>query len=898
LGLSLLAGDRPYDELEKEIQSFAQLNDAPVWSIGTYRGVISKIDLLYAIAGVVTSEDLKRYFSMARMVLGEDDPALDLDEDQRWAASIHGKTREFSGAFREGISETLVVLAVHGGHLFKKRLGIDPEVQALLVVRDLLGTPLTTRMLEANDRDLPTYAEAAPEEFLSILQRDLKTEAPAVLGLLRPAGSSLWGHPTRTGLLWALEGLSWSPQTLPRAAFILARLAQIEINDNWVNKPTHSLQSIFRAWMPQTAADHKTRVDLMKKLAASFSDVAWKICISQFGSHSDVGDYSHKPRWRSDGYGFGEPFPTLGPIMEFKREMVEMAINWEKHTLATLSDLIERLHDLDDDYQARVWVLIKAWAETRASDAEKSAMREKIRVTVLSRIAALRGKRNARFTALSGRAKLAYIALEPSDVMNKHDWLFRDTWVEESADEIENIEEIDFQKRDARIQKMRVDAIREIRDERGLPAILELAERGKASWQIGLHAARDLLSEEELQELLRLALQRVLQGNELVNPSKNLIAAAVRAIPDEGNRERLIKVVATGLSEEDVVQLLVLSPFGKGTWKLVDTFGKAAQAKYWSDVVPEWLFDSDIENNEGVERLLKAGRPRAAFSCVRLRPERLDAQVLFRLLSAMAVGGNEKSGEYMLQHYDVEKAFTHINASPLLTLEQKAELEFAFLEVLARPWGARAGSYGIPNLERYIEKHPEMFIQALTWAYKRKDGATDPAKFQVSPDRAKDLAKRGRTLLEAIERIPGYDDLGELKVDRLEKWIATVREVSTELSRADIADLCIGKILAHASVGKDGVWPCETVRKVMENIQSDSMMEGAHISVYNSRGAHYRGEGGDEERELAKKYRQWGQALQLSHPYVSSNLLMGLAKTYESQASYEDTEAGIRRRLR
>ena len=36
------------------------------------------------------------------------------------------------------------------------------------------------------------------------------------------------------------------------AAFILARLAKVEINDNWVNKPTHSLQSIFRAWMPQT----------------------------------------------------------------------------------------------------------------------------------------------------------------------------------------------------------------------------------------------------------------------------------------------------------------------------------------------------------------------------------------------------------------------------------------------------------------------------------------------------------------------------------------------------------------------------------------------------------------------------------------------------------------------
>ena len=117
LGLSLLAGDRDYAELEKEVQSLAQLNDAPVWSVGTYRGVISKIDLLYAISAAVTPDDLERYFAIARMVLGEDDPALDLDENDRWAASIHGKTREFSGAFRESISETLVLLAIHGAPL-------------------------------------------------------------------------------------------------------------------------------------------------------------------------------------------------------------------------------------------------------------------------------------------------------------------------------------------------------------------------------------------------------------------------------------------------------------------------------------------------------------------------------------------------------------------------------------------------------------------------------------------------------------------------------------------------------------------------------------------------------------------------------------------------------------
>ena len=897
LGLSLLAGGRSYDELEKECQSLAQLNDAPIWSVGASRGVISKIDLLYAIGGAVTPDDLNRYFSMARMVLGEDDPALDLDEDRRWAASIHGKMREFSAAFREGISETLVLLAFHGGSLFKGRLGFDTEIEVVRVVRDLLPTPLTTRILEANDRDLPTYAEAAPDEFLSILERDLRSSEPAVLGLLRPVDTGMFGRsPSRTGLLWALEGLSWSPTTLPRAAFILARLAQIEINDNWVNKPTHSLEAVFRAWMPQTAANHQQRVDLIKKLAEKFPDVGWKICVQQFGARHQVGDYSHKPRWRPDGYGFGEPFPTWGPIIEFMREMVEMALTWKQHSLGMLYDLVERLHDLTDADQARVWALVEGWAKTKASDADKAAMREKIRVSILSRRAMLRTKESAKATALTAAGKAAYSSLEPSDILNKHAWLFRDGWVEESADEIEDIEKFDFRKQEERTTNRRTEALREIMAQRGLAGILELSERGKASWVIGVLAATTVLSEQELQELLRLALAPIIANKEEVHPYKNLIAGALRALNDD-KREAVLNGVTTDLSEEDRVRLLVLGPFGRSIWKLVDALGNSARTKYWSEVAPDWIHNSDAENNEGVERLLKAERPRAAFSCIRFEPDKLDADVLFRLLSAMAQGGNDQPGHYMLEDYNVQEAFKHLSKSPALTLDQKAGLEFAYIEVLARPWDSR-DTHGIPNLERYVEVHPELFVQAIAWSYKRKDGATDPAELQVPPERVNNMAERGYKLLEAIGRIPGHNDLGELEADRLAKWVATVRQSCTELGRAEAADICIGKVLSCAPVGQDGVWPCESVRDVMEDIQSESMMNGAHTGVYNSRGAHWRGEGGDQERELAQKYRKWGEALQVSHPFVSAKLLMGLARTYDHEASREDTEAGIRRRMR
>jgi hypothetical protein len=891
--LALLAG-RSYEELERECQSLARLNDAPVWSIGTFRGVVSKIDLLYAIAGMVTAADLRRYFSLAKMVLGEDDPALDLPHNERWAASFHGKSREFSGAFREGISETLVLLAVHGNNLFKNRLGFDTEIEAGRVVEDLLPTPLTMRSLEANDRDLPTYAEAAPDVFLSILERDLRAAQPAVLGLLRPVEAGAFGRwPSRTGLLWALEGLSWNPTTLPRAALILARLAQVEIDDNWVNKPINSLESIFRAWMPQTSASHEARLNVMKTLTERFPDVAWKICVAQFDNYPGIGHYSHKPRWRPDGYGFGEPFSTWDPIVAFVREMVELALTWNNYSLSKLSDLIERLHDLDDGYQAGVWDLVNSWA-AQASDEDRAALREKIRMTVLSRRGAMRTKK-ADATRLNAAAKAAYANLEPADLLNKHAWLFQDTWVEESADEMEG-EEIDFRKRERRITQLRTDALREVVAKLGFEGVFMLAKKGRAAWQIGALLATAILPDNRTSDFVDAAFERLLTSDDEAFQRKTLIAGALQAL-DDGKRVALLEWTVKKLAQENAVKLLLLAPFRRSTWKLVDQLDSNHRAAYWKNIAPDWIPHLGAENSEAVERLLTAKRPRAAFLCIRHQLETTDPSLVFRVLSEMAKGGEDEAGHYQLEQYSVEHAFKRINISADFTLEQKARLEFTYIDALAQPWSGREG-FGIPNLERYIEAHPELFIQAIVWTYKRKDQAEDPPEWHVVPEDVRKYAERGYKLLEAIKRVPGHDHLGELKADRLARWIKTVRDACAGLGRAEVADISLGKLLSNAPQGKDGVWPSEPVRLAMEEIQSEKISEGARTGLFYARGAHFRGEGGDDEREMATKYRKWAEALRYTHPFVSSTLLMAMVRTYEREANREDTEAGIRKRLR
>ena len=116
-------------------------------------------------------------------------------------------------------------------------------------------------------------------------------------------------------------------------------------------------------------------------------------------------------------------------------------------------------------------------------------------------------------------------------------------------------------------------------------------------------------------------------------------------------------------------------------------------------------------------------------------------------------------------------------------------------------------------------------------------------------------------------------------------------------ARSDIGDHCIGQLLSRAPRGETGLWPCKPVCEAMEKIASQEIGEGFYIGVRNSRGVHIRGEGGEQERELAAKYRAYAEGLGFDYPYVGG-VLENIARSYDREAAWEDSEAAVNKRLR
>ena len=858
------------------------LEDPPLWSAGEYRGVVSRIDALVGIARFITENDLENFFLIAEYVLSERDPTIDLPEDKRWTAPLHGKVRNHSDILRRGIRETLNILAVHGNELFRGLLGFDAEARVASLVRKLLS-PLDREKILSQNKDLPDYAEAAPEEVLSIVESDLQTSEPVVLELMRPTRERFFNTPRRTELLWALESLAWNPQRFPRVVELLAKLCtsnKNEAHDNWTNKPENTLGSLFRSWLPQTTASLDERVKALEGLCHRHPMLGWSVCIAQLESR-DVAIPNHCPRWRGDAANANRKV-TRAEQLRFIRKALDLVLNWPQPDEDTLGELVQRLEHFSAEDQLQVWNRIDQWVDATPSEDAKAILRQRIHACAHMR------HRRSDSIAHPERERTASEKLLPSDILIRHAWLFKSHWVKLPPDAED--EEFDHDKNAQRLHELRLKALREIWEKRGFEGMSALLERiGEMSSLVGNLMTEILEGRHEAVGFIKSCLRTATRDN-----IYEFCLAGFLGKVNTGLIVELIDEIERSCEPDAFLTLLLCMPFRATTWRCLNNKPTNIRDGYWKSVKPQtWGDVPEEEINESIERLLAVDRGPAAFRAACLAWDQVETSRLTRLLHALpAADLKDFLKDSMVDHY-TSKAFDELDKRSGVTVEEKAKLEYAHFILLDR------SEHGIPNLEKQISISPGLYAQLIACVFKRADGEEDPPELRFGdPEQRAAITRVAYRLLDRISRIPGTNGNGNIDAGELKAWLGEVRLLCARYARTEIGNHMLGQFLARAPAGEDGVWPCRPVCKALEWMASEEVGRGFRIGSLNRRGVHRRAfdEGGDQERELADRYRYRARKLVYQYPYVGG-LLERIAAAYEHQAGWEDTESDIRQRL-
>ncbi|WP_430469814.1 HigA family addiction module antitoxin [Thalassospira lucentensis] len=879
--LSILI-DEDAEVIEHRINELSNLVDAPLLKEGRLSGVASKLESLRAVAGVVRERDISAFLELAEYVLEEDDPSLDLEESERWAAAIHKKLREHSRAIRESICDTLILLAVHGPVLLDGRLNIALANQVAALVTNLLKNR-EPRVWQSQQADLPSYAEAAPEAFLGIVEDELTRPHPAFECLFEPAGNGPFGRCERTGMLWALEVLAWDPSRLGRAINALASLCMYPLEDNWGKNPAGSIRDILLSWYPQTKASLEQRIEVLEALCRRHPEVGWDFCFSQlgFGGSSTSGTY--KPRWRDDASE--QSVCTYGERDQFARKCLDLLLSRSDYDREKLERLIELLGSIPDEDSAHIERLVMQWLESSPLQSDVAALREHVRVSTMTH----RARRRPSDSEYSFNGHELYAALEPSDLVQRYRWLFDRAWVECSREELVE-DELDFDARDKLLASQRAEVLREILEERGSEGVLELCSFSEAPEMIGHLLGSKVMQTDELVELVvELLLRDQHESSKKIDRCISGVLFEFRGEPLPNFLKQIFHSLPELPNEKDHLSILKLAPSCRENWEMVKALGVAAERQYWQSLSVQ-LPRLDAEDlTYCVKQLLSVGRPGAAFQMPFVMFKQLSSELLHQVLLDLATKVSEETDRFKnIEGFRVVSALNVLNERGDLDVQKLVQLEFLYGRVIGN-----YDKYTFPNLSKEIASSPSSFFHLIALCFGREDRAVDDPSLNLpeGDERRRNAATLAHDALSNVKMIPGTQVDGSVDMEKLRGWVHDVREIAGKHDRLMVADSKIGELLRLSSPDVDGLWPNAKVREVIEEVHSRDLATGFLIAVRNARGSHFRPQpdNGSPEREIASKYRGYAERVIYQQPFVG-RMLMSIAQSYESDAKIHENQ--------
>jgi hypothetical protein len=820
--------------------------------------VVARYEGWYAIGPRLFDEHLNRLRQAAVVVLKELNPAFELPPEKRNAASIYGIVLTHSHALRKGFADCLALLGSHPKALTSCSFN-KAEETAVLTVREVLTGADWVLWSSLNDL-LPLLAEAAPGEFLGAIEKALISDPCPFDTVFAQEDAGFMGSNYMTGLLWALETLAWDAEYLIQVAIILSELAARDSDGKWASRPINSLTAILLPWLPQTCASVAKRKVAVTTLIDEFPDVAWKLLLSLLPQSRQSSFGSSKPVWREiipDDWSSGV---TLREYWEQADIYAELAISVAKSDLSKLSDLIDRLDDLP--LPAHEHILEHLGADAIVSMPQ--ADRFQLWTRLVSLVSKHRKFADARWAMKPEQVdKIAAVAkrLAPESPAHRHRRLFS----EQNFGLYE--ERGNYEEQRNALEERRQRATAEVCETGGVEALVEFAQAVETPWRVGMAfgtIAENAADSAILPELLES------ENNALMQFSGGFVQGRFRI----RGWQWVDDLDTSQWTPTQTGQLLAYLPFTPETWQRSARLLGDDESPFWTKTNAH-PYDTDKGLELAADCLVEYGRPHAAIRCLsRMRADQqpFDSQ---RAVRALLAAGNSSESAHAMDVDDIVEVIKALQDDRSTNPDDLFHVESAYLPLLDQQYGASP-----KFLEQRLAVDPGFFcevIRILSPSEKAERPAEEPTGQQ------KNLATHAYRLLRQWRTPPGGQQDGTFSGDALAAWLNEVKEVCTESGHLKIALSRIGHVLIHTPSDPDGLWIHHSVAAVLNARDANDIRDGFQAELYNSRGVYHFTEG-QEERELAAKYRTQADEVELRGYYRLAQSLRDLADSYERDA--------------
>ena len=860
---------KPYAECEAELQRMATYqNPLLLHAAGKWR-LISKDHAWFVLQNLVSAASINEFSTLATDILADDDPRYSLPEDERPYASIHGHVPKYSDTVKKHVAETLAFLGAFGNQ-FEAASSTNIVATVDRIVANILSPSCTWHRWASLGSRLPLLAEASPRSFLDAVKADLKTTEPQLFMLLREEEDALFGRCNHSGLLWALETLAWPKQYLGEVALSLLLLAEGDPGGRYINRPANSLCEILSHWVPYTTASVDERIKVLDLMIRRNSDAAWPILVGLLPKFLSSSTPTHKPYWR-DWANQWRPGATYSESLAFATATAERVISQAGSDPQRWKTIFEHLGSFPYTIHNKLLEAATAFAESPFSDLDRKMVAEEL----AEQINRHRHHEDTDW-ALPGvileRFDVIHNKLRPQSIVLQNAWLF-EQWPDRFFEDVENSEE-----RQKAIDEARINAINEILNTEGFPGIEMLIKVAKSPATVG--CTLSIATGDSHRETI---IPAKLEGDIIDCEFANGFVWN-RFYPDHWDWAD--NVLESCTTENSKALLLAFLPFSTKTWQRSEQSGPSVDELYWERCR---AFNPDLEPGDiqyAITRLVKNGRVGYAVDLLSVALHKkytFDEETLFypleMLLKLPAEQQKNQLGE-MVQH-DIQKIIEYLQDRKDVDQGRLIAIEWGYFPLLGRYSG-----HAPRALQSRLGNSPEFFVQVVGFAFPSRLKSEQTERPEPTPYERSRGEQACQLLLE-WKVIPGTNEDGKVDETILRNWCHEVLRLAEEVGRKEVCEDLIGQVFAHSPEDDNGSWPCNAVCRVAEEIQTKRLASGMYCGMLYSRGAIFRASGGDQERELAQRYREKSDRIRFEFPFVA-RILDDVVRNYEGEATQWD----------
>lgn len=859
------------------LNKWRNFEESPIIQIGETWRLTSPLDLWTNLSAQLTENDFKNLQQCFSQAFKNGNPIIKPKDENDFAASFN-KKRKYSNWSREGLTQSLILVGRLGDSIKIPNLN-KPQNWVDNIVLDLLYNATGETWVSVN-HELPLISEASPDSFLKSVNNSLAKEKPEIMEMFEEENGFIHKTSHHTGLLWALENLAWLPEYLRDTSLILLQLSRLDPGGNLSNRPLNSITEIFKPWHYQTLASYDERIAVLKYITEREQETGWSLLIRMLPEHHGVAHPTHKMRWRMFDKNTNLKY-TYQEIWDTHSTIIEMLIELFDYDENKFSQLINEVANLSPKDRNRVLT----WADEVCLKVEQKSFTTW--ATIRKILNHHRSHPDTDWALPESELKRLedlYNKLQPTSTLEKYIWLFNDHWPEfpEGFVYKDNEFEKRHEQQQKRVDDARKNAVINFISELGLDKTLELRNEISQLWAFG-YALADVISKQE----------DIFTISKCLYDEESKITFVHSFIYRKSIKEGFdwVKVLFSdlqekGYSHQALSNILIPINQNQELWDFISTLNEEIQNLYWQNVRPHFYHISDAEKVFGVEMLLIHKRFFSAIDIASHFPKVIPTNLLAEMLQR--AGTEESSETIRFKGYEIERIFEEIDNREDIEKSTLIQLEWLYLPILDS-YGTRRNPI---NLEEELANNPDFFIDVLKWIYLPKyKTLLEEERKGISDEVIESRAKQSYHLLNSWKKIPGMKDDNSIDEVELKSWIDKVHELAKGVSRLEVADMQIGKVLAQYPENIPE-WPQETIFKIIEEINSDSIKSNYSSALFNKRGSSSRGafDGGDIEREKAAYFEKLEKDFKNKYPNVAE-IFKRLCDGYLLDAKRMDDEA-------